>query len=358
MTELALEAKNDCQLLRDACALHDSCWEPRLKLAFEILFRGVEVGTDSPPIAENVILPCLRIVAQACQAPLAGPVSEEVESSENKNVQSKQASPRLGGLSQAFGGLSRGSGSQVLGGLAGERRSFADVASGAARQETFSLPRGTSEVTASSPVRPPPTRPAPLVVPSQPQPEPRSARTDKGTSAVTYKEWSTGVVTFDDFTQRHQSDPLPKNARPKEAPKSQLRAETSLSKAGSTRSGPEGLARKVVAHWRSARGRREMGVLEKDSWLKGLLLHASSPTIRTEACALVRTLWASGGPARKFRSDTRREASGRFLATASPCKYFCLVRRLNLCVGRECISPAMLDLCMLRVHKRSSFVHA
>lgn len=288
-TELAVQAKNDCQLLREACSLNDSCWEPRLKLAFEVLFRGVEVGTDSPPIAENVILPCLRIVAQACTVPAVG--SQKAPGAEGAP---KPGGSVVGGLSQAFSSLGEAS---TAGGV-DVRRSFAQVASAAARQGT----RGTQSAAASrpQPARPPPTRPAPLVVAPESQSGPRLERSEKGGLTVTYKEWSNGSVGFETLAQQQRGKAALSALNPSEASKAPARLSASL-RLGSLKPRPEVLTRRVVSKWRGARARRQLGALDRDSWIKGLVLSASSPAIRTEACALVRTLSASGSPARRLR---------------------------------------------------------
>ena len=57
------------KLLSETCSIVDEFWEARLVIAFQLLFSSIKVGARHPAIAENIILPCLRIMSQACTPP-------------------------------------------------------------------------------------------------------------------------------------------------------------------------------------------------------------------------------------------------------------------------------------------------
>lgn len=61
--------RDELQLLSETTSLSDEFWEARLRVVFQILFRSIQVGARHPMIAEHIILPCLRIVVQACTPP-------------------------------------------------------------------------------------------------------------------------------------------------------------------------------------------------------------------------------------------------------------------------------------------------
>ncbi|XP_024381357.1 auxin transport protein BIG isoform X3 [Physcomitrium patens] len=61
--------RDELQLLSETCSLTDEFWEARLRIVFQILFRSIQVGAHHPMIADHIILPCLRVVVQACTPP-------------------------------------------------------------------------------------------------------------------------------------------------------------------------------------------------------------------------------------------------------------------------------------------------
>eukprot|EP00850_Spirogloea_muscicola_P019673 SM000196S05365 [mRNA] locus=s196:186709:205871:+ [translate_table: standard] len=67
--DVAACIKEDLILLAEACSLVDNCWDLRLKEAFALLLKSIEVGAQHPVISEHIILPCLRIIVQACTLP-------------------------------------------------------------------------------------------------------------------------------------------------------------------------------------------------------------------------------------------------------------------------------------------------
>jgi E3 ubiquitin-protein ligase UBR4 len=67
--DVASATHEELLLLSETCAMVDEFWESRLRIAFQILFSSIKVGAKHPAISENIILPCLRIVSQACTPP-------------------------------------------------------------------------------------------------------------------------------------------------------------------------------------------------------------------------------------------------------------------------------------------------
>lgn len=68
-TDIAQSTREELQLLSETCALVDEFWEARLRVAFQLLFSSIKVGARHPAISEHIILPCLRIISQACTPP-------------------------------------------------------------------------------------------------------------------------------------------------------------------------------------------------------------------------------------------------------------------------------------------------
>ncbi|PKA57546.1 Auxin transport protein BIG [Apostasia shenzhenica] len=67
--DVALATREELFLLSEACAMVDEHWETRLRVAFQLLFSSIKLGAKHPSISEHVILPCLRIISQACTPP-------------------------------------------------------------------------------------------------------------------------------------------------------------------------------------------------------------------------------------------------------------------------------------------------
>ncbi|XP_062198953.1 auxin transport protein BIG-like isoform X2 [Phragmites australis] len=67
--DIAQSTREELLLLSEACALVDEFWEARLRVAFLLLFSSIKVGAKHPAISEHIILPCLRIISQACTPP-------------------------------------------------------------------------------------------------------------------------------------------------------------------------------------------------------------------------------------------------------------------------------------------------
>ncbi|GAB2232789.1 hypothetical protein Drorol1_Dr00011846 [Drosera rotundifolia] len=67
--DIAVATREEMLLLSEVCSLSDEFWESRLRVVFQVLFTSVKLGSNHPAISEYVILPCLRIVSQACTPP-------------------------------------------------------------------------------------------------------------------------------------------------------------------------------------------------------------------------------------------------------------------------------------------------
>ncbi|RZC70316.1 hypothetical protein C5167_033447 [Papaver somniferum] len=67
--DIALATCEELLLLSETCSVVDELWESRLRVAFQLLFSSIKLGAKHPAISEHVILPCLRIISQACTPP-------------------------------------------------------------------------------------------------------------------------------------------------------------------------------------------------------------------------------------------------------------------------------------------------
>lgn len=67
--DIAVSSREELLLLSEVCALADEFWESRLRVVFHLLFSSIKLGARHPAISEHVILPCLRIISQACTPP-------------------------------------------------------------------------------------------------------------------------------------------------------------------------------------------------------------------------------------------------------------------------------------------------
>ncbi|KAK6913403.1 LOW QUALITY PROTEIN: E3 ubiquitin ligase UBR4, C-terminal [Dillenia turbinata] len=67
--DIALATREELLLLSEICSLTDEYWESRLRVVFQLLFSSIKLGAKHPAISEHVILPCLRIISQACTPP-------------------------------------------------------------------------------------------------------------------------------------------------------------------------------------------------------------------------------------------------------------------------------------------------
>ncbi|KAJ8751615.1 hypothetical protein K2173_025768 [Erythroxylum novogranatense] len=75
--DIALATREELLLLSEVCSLADEFWESRLRVVFQLLFLSIKLGAKHPAIAEHIILPCLRIISQACTPPKTDTVDKE-----------------------------------------------------------------------------------------------------------------------------------------------------------------------------------------------------------------------------------------------------------------------------------------
>ncbi|KAI5072138.1 hypothetical protein GOP47_0012244 [Adiantum capillus-veneris] len=99
--DIATCVREELSLLSETCALVDEFWESRLRVVFQLLFTSIQVGARHPVIAEHIILPCLRIISQACTPPKAEASIVETEKpssgqrSETRTVEIDQVSSAI-----------------------------------------------------------------------------------------------------------------------------------------------------------------------------------------------------------------------------------------------------------------------
>lgn len=75
--DIALATREELLLLSETCAVVDEFWEARLRVAFQLLFSSIKLGAKHPAISEHIILPCLRIISQACTPPRSDAADKE-----------------------------------------------------------------------------------------------------------------------------------------------------------------------------------------------------------------------------------------------------------------------------------------
>lgn len=75
--DIALATREELMLLSDVCSLADEFWESRLRIVFQLLFKSIKLGAKHPAISEHVILPCLKIISNACTPPKPDAVDKE-----------------------------------------------------------------------------------------------------------------------------------------------------------------------------------------------------------------------------------------------------------------------------------------
>jgi len=67
--DIAVATREEMLLLSEVCSSTDEFWESRLRVVFQLLFTSIKAGSSHPAISEHIILPCLRIISQACTPP-------------------------------------------------------------------------------------------------------------------------------------------------------------------------------------------------------------------------------------------------------------------------------------------------
>ncbi|KAL2618196.1 hypothetical protein AAZX31_08G246400 [Glycine max] len=91
--DIAVTTREELLLLSEVCSLADEFWESRLRVVFQLLFSSIKLGAKHPAISEHVILPCLRIISQACTPPKPETLDKEQslgKSSANTKDESNQ----------------------------------------------------------------------------------------------------------------------------------------------------------------------------------------------------------------------------------------------------------------------------
>ncbi|KAI4389290.1 hypothetical protein MLD38_001530 [Melastoma candidum] len=75
--DVALASREELFLLSEVCSLSDDFWESRLRVVFQLLFSSIKLGSKHPAISEHVILPCLKVISQACTPPKTNAADKE-----------------------------------------------------------------------------------------------------------------------------------------------------------------------------------------------------------------------------------------------------------------------------------------
>ncbi|XP_008230303.1 PREDICTED: auxin transport protein BIG [Prunus mume] len=104
--DIALATREELSLLSEVCSLADEFWESRLRVVFQLLFSSIKLGAKHPAISEHVILPCLRIISQACTPPK--PDVPDKEPSMGKATTGSQIKDESNSISGSLGGLGSG----------------------------------------------------------------------------------------------------------------------------------------------------------------------------------------------------------------------------------------------------------
>ncbi|KAK2986274.1 hypothetical protein RJ640_021843 [Escallonia rubra] len=104
--DIALATREELLLLSEVCSLADEFWESRLRVVFQLLFSSIKLGAKHPAISEHVILPCLRIISQACTPPK--PDTAEKDLSVGKSAPVSAQKDENKNLSGSLSGLGSG----------------------------------------------------------------------------------------------------------------------------------------------------------------------------------------------------------------------------------------------------------
>ncbi|XP_010525132.1 PREDICTED: auxin transport protein BIG [Tarenaya hassleriana] len=87
--DIALATREEMSLLSEVCSLPDEFWESRLRLIFQLLFSSIKLGAKHPAISEHIILPCLKIISQACTPPKPDAAEKEQTIGKSTTAQGK-----------------------------------------------------------------------------------------------------------------------------------------------------------------------------------------------------------------------------------------------------------------------------
>ncbi|CAN0876126.1 Auxin transport protein BIG [Linum grandiflorum] len=100
--DIAVATREEMMLLSEVCSLADEFWESRLRIVFQLLFSSIKLGAKHPAIAEHIILPCLRIISQACTPPKPDKTDKEqgiAKSASASRLKEDNSSKTAGSLS-------------------------------------------------------------------------------------------------------------------------------------------------------------------------------------------------------------------------------------------------------------------
>ncbi|XP_020522820.1 auxin transport protein BIG [Amborella trichopoda] len=111
--DIALATREELLLLSETCAVADEFWEARLRVAFQLLFSSIKLGARHPSISENIILPCLKMVSQACTPPKSESVDKEQMSGKTTSVPPTK-DDSSGDSHSSISGLANGNKSQSV----------------------------------------------------------------------------------------------------------------------------------------------------------------------------------------------------------------------------------------------------
>ncbi|KAL3677862.1 hypothetical protein R1sor_020818 [Riccia sorocarpa] len=274
--DVAACVRDELQLLSETCSLADEFWESRLRLVFQLLFRAIQAGARHPVIAEHIILPCLRIVSQACTPPRA-----EASRGEPLPVQRRSDAQKRADL--------QGSAEVRVG----------SSVKNPPVQGSFASPNGKLQA-------------APLD--KEPEPEGRG----QDTPLVNYIEWRNGATYVDFVRRQYITSQLTRSVAPK-VKRDPKRGDF--------------LALKYLLKWkrRAYKGSvtDELAAFEESSWVHELVLSPCSQAIRLEMCALIEVLCAQSPIRRaKFLNLLMNLLASTRAAGESAAEYFDLLFKM------------------------------
>ncbi|KAF8389895.1 hypothetical protein HHK36_024413 [Tetracentron sinense] len=106
--DIALATREELLLLSETCSVADEFWESRLRVAFQLLFSSIKLGAQHPAISEHVILPCLRIISQACTPPKPDTADKEQAMGKSASILQQKNDDKMnpsGSLSSLVNGI-------------------------------------------------------------------------------------------------------------------------------------------------------------------------------------------------------------------------------------------------------------
>ncbi|KAG6555165.1 hypothetical protein Mapa_003204 [Marchantia paleacea] len=283
--DVAACVRDELQLLSETCSLTDEFWEARLRVVFQLLFRSIQVGARHPVIAEHIILPCLRIVSQACAPPKSEASKGEATASPPAQ---RRSDPQKRTDLQERPELQQRSDVRL-----------ADSVKSPLVQGSFISTNGKVQN---------------VLFEKETEVEGRS----RDTPLVNYIEWRNGATYADFLRRQYMVSQLTKSGPPK------IRKDP---KRG------DFLALKYLLKWkrRAYKGSvtDELAAFEESSWVHELVLSACSQAIRLEMCSLIEFLCAQSPVRRaKFLNLLMNLLSSTRGAGESAAEYFDLLFKM------------------------------